>query len=194
MKHTILTIASIAALVGASTIASAQTAEFKCPAIGTEFTYRTNGPDSVIAVTGQDGNVCLAKSTSAGRTVNLRSHWGLIGSVDAAGESYVRGIDLKSLWPLKVGNKTAQTVNGTGRDGKAYTSSVTITVTAHEKVSVPAGTFDAFRVEETKAGEAIPHIHWWAPALSASVKDSFPDWTDRSKTKVYELSAVKRGG
>jgi hypothetical protein len=194
LKHIILTVGSFAALAGASTIASAQTAEFKCPAIGTEFTYKTNGPDSVITVTGQEGNVCLARSTSAGRTVTLRSHWGLIGSVDAAGESYVRSIDLKSLWPLKVGNKTTQTVNGTGRDGNAYTSSVTITVAAYEKVTVPAGTFDAFRVEETKAGETTPHIHWWAPALNASVKDSFPDWTDRSKTKVYELSAVKRGG
>lgn len=193
MNHIILTIGSIAALVGGAMSASAQTAEFKCPAVGTEFTYKTNGPESVVAVTGQDGNVCLAKSTSAGRTETLRVHWGLIGSVDAAGESFARGIDLKSLWPLKVGNKTAQTVNATGRDGKAYTSSVTVTVAAYEKVTVPAGTFDAFRVEETKAGEAIPHIHWWAPALSASVKDSFPDWTDRSKVRVYELSAVKRG-
>jgi hypothetical protein len=174
--------------------AHAQTAAFKCPAAGAEFTYRTSGPESVVVATGQEGNVCLSSSTSAGRTATVRVHWGLIGSVDPAGESFVQGIDLKSLWPLKVGNRTTQTVSATGRDGKAYSSTVTMTVAAFEKVTVPAGTFDAFRVEETKAGEATSRIHWWAPGLGISVKETFPDWTDRSKFKVYELSAVKPAG
>jgi hypothetical protein len=188
MKLIVATAIASAAFVST---AYAQTAAFKCPATGTEFTYKTSGPDSVVVATGQEGNVCLSRSTSAGRTATVRVHWGLIGSVDPAGESFVQGIDLKSLWPLKVGNRTTQTVSATGHDGKAYSSTVTMTVAAFEKVSVPAGTFDAFRVEETKAGEATPRIHWWAPSLGISVKETFPDWTDRSKLKVYELSAVK---
>jgi hypothetical protein len=104
------------------TASHAQTAAFKCPPSGTEFTYMTSGPDSVVVATGQEGNVCLTRSMSAGRSETVRVHWGLIGSVDAAGESFVQGIDLKSLWPLKVGNTTTQTVSSTGRDGKAYTS------------------------------------------------------------------------
>ena len=56
---------------------------------------------------------------------------------------------------------------------------------------MPAGTFDTFRVEETKAGEPAMRTRWWAPSLGTSVKESFPDWTDRSKLKVYELVAVK---
>lgn len=122
----------------------------------------------------------------------LREHRGLVGSVDAAGESYVRGLDLKSLWPLKVGNKISQTVNGIGYDGKPYTTTVTITVAAYEKVTVPTGTFDAFRVEERKADDSAPLIRWWAPAIGASVKQSFPDWQDRSRLKVYELVAIKK--
>ena len=179
---------AVLSLAGA---AQAQTAAFECPATGTAFTYRTSGPESVVVATGQEGNVCLSSSTSAGRTATVRVHWGFIGSVDPAGESFVQGIDLKSLWPLKIGNRTTQTVSATGHDGKAYSSTVTMTVAAFEKVTVPAGTFDAFRVEETKAGEATPRIHWWAPSLGISVKETFPDWTDRGKLKVYELSAVK---
>lgn len=171
--------------------ASAQTAEFRCPTPGTEFTYQTGGASSVRVVTGQDGNTCLARSRSDGRTEDVKIHWGLIGSVDAAGKSYARGVDLKALWPLKVGNTTRQTFTATGREGGTYTSDVTMTVAAYEKVDVPAGTFDAFRVEEHKASEATPHIHWWAPALAFSVKETFPDWMDRTKLKTYELTATK---
>jgi len=190
MKLIVATVVASAVLSVAGA-AQAQTAAFECPATGTAFTYRTSGPESVVVATGREGNVCLSSSKSAGRTATVRVHWGLIGSVDPAGESFVQGIDLKSLWPLKIGNRTTQTVSATGHDGKAYSSTVTMTVAAFEKVTVPAGTFDAFRVEETKAGEATPRIHWWAPSLGISVKETFPDWTDRSKLKVYELFAVK---
>ena len=193
MKLVATAVVTIAALAFMST-AHAQTASFKCPAAGTELTYKTGGPDSVLVATGEEGNVCLAKSTSAGRTETVRVHWGLIGSVDAAGESFVQGIDLKSLWPLRVGNKTTQTVSSIGREGKAYTSTVTMTVAAYETITVPAGTFATFRVEESKVGKTTPHIHWWAPSLGASAKETFPDWVDRGKLKVYELSAVKPAG
>lgn len=171
--------------------ASAQTAEFRCPAPGTEFTFNTGASNSTNTVTGQDGKICLVTSVSDGKSTQVRMHWGLLGSVEPAGESYVRGVDLESLWPLKVGNKTEQTVTATGRDGKPYTTKVTMTVAAYEKVTVPAGTFDVFRVEESKGADSKPHIHWWAPGLAFSVKESFPDWTDLTRLKIYELTAVK---
>ena len=183
---------AFAATLSFSAVASAQTAEFKCPATGTEFTFRSGGVDSKSVAAGQEEGVCLLKRGGGDREVVVRTYWGLVGSVDAAGESFVRGLDLKSLWPLKVGNKTVQTVNGVGYDGKPYTTNITITVAAYEKITVPAGTFDAFRVEENKAGESKPRTHWWAPALSMSIKESFPDWQDSTKLKVYELVSVKK--
>lgn len=36
--------------------------------------------ESQMAATGQDGTVCLFKSTKAGQTRDLRVHYGLIGS------------------------------------------------------------------------------------------------------------------
>ncbi len=187
MMRALTTIATLAAL---TTAVSAQTAAFKCPATGTAFLFKTGGPISVLTATGQDGDVCLYSSTTAGQTETVRSHAGLIGSVDAAGESYTKGIDLKSLWPLKVGNQTRQTVVSTGRDGKTYTTDLTMRVAAYQKVTVPAGTFDTFRVEEIKANDPAPRSHWWAPSIGRSVKEVFPDWTDRTKLKTYELTAV----
>lgn len=174
--------------------ASAQTAAFKCPAIGTQFTFKAASLERINTATGQDGNVCLFSSISDGKTAALRVHWGLIGSVDAQGESFAGGLDLKSLWPLKVGNKITNDVTVVGRDGKSYSATVTVDVTAYEKVAVPAGTFDAFRVEESRAGESARHIHWWAPALGQSVKDVFPDWRAPGKTIELELTSVKSAG
>ena len=86
-----------------SAVASAQTAEFKCPATGTEFTFRSGGVDAKSVASGQEDGVCLVKRGTGDKAVTVRMYWGLVGSVDAAGESFVKGLDLKSLWPLKVG-------------------------------------------------------------------------------------------
>lgn len=177
--------------IAAAGAASAQTAEFKCPAPGTQFTYGGDNFGGVNTATGREGNTCLFNRTSNGKTEALRVHWGLIGSVDGQGDSFAKGIDLKSLWPLEVGKTTTSTVTVVGRDGKNYTSTVTMLVAASEKVTVPAGTFDVFRVEETKAGSGARNIHWWAPALANSVKESFPDWRDLGKVIVLELTSVK---
>lgn len=188
MKSALVTAILATALAGA---ASAQTADFKCPTSGTQFTFKAGTFEKVNTATGQDGNVCLFNSISDGKPEKLRVHWGLIGSVDAQGESFTAGLDMKALWPLKVGNNITNTVTAMGRDGKNYTATVTIAVTGYEKVTVPAGTFDAFRVEETRLGGRRPSVHWWAPALSVVVKESFPDWRDLSKVMVLELTSVK---
>jgi hypothetical protein len=188
---------TIAAIMFATAVAggaAAQTAEFKCPAPGAQFTYKSGSLDRVSTATGKVGNVCLFNSTSDGKAGILRVHWGLVGSVDAQGESFANGLNLGSLWPLKVGNTITNTVTVVGRDGKPYTSVVTVAVTAYEKVTVPAGTFDAFRVEESKANESARHIHWWAPAAAVSVKDSFPDWRNPGKVIVLELTSLKAAG
>jgi len=153
---------------------------------------RGDGVDTTSVATGQDSDACTSEHSSNGKTIVWRDHWGLIGPVDAAGESYVRGLDLKALWPLKAGKTISRTVNGIGYDGKPYTTKVTITVAAYEKVTVPAGTFDAFRFEERKDGDTAPRSRWWAPAVAMSVKQSFPDWHDRNRLKVYELAAIKK--
>ncbi len=184
---------ALAALLGTAVAGSAcaQTASFQCPAGGAQFTYKGDGFEKVNTASGQDGTVCLYDSLSNGKAETLRVHGGLVGSVDAQGESFAKDLDLKALWPLKVGNKITNTVTVVGRDGKSYTSTVTMTVAAYEKVTVPAGSFDAFRVEESKADSNGRNIHWWAPAVSASVKESFPDWRNAGRTITLDLVSLK---
>ena len=185
-----IALAALLATVAAGGVC-AQTASFQCPASGTQFTYRGDGLEKVNTAAGQDGTVCLYDGLSNGKAEALRVHGGLVGSVDAQGESFAKGLDLKALWPLKVGNKITNTVTVVGRDGKSYTSTVTMTVAAYEKVTVPAGTFDAFRVEESKADSNGRTIHWWAAAVSTSVKESFPDWRTPGKTITLDLVSLK---
>jgi hypothetical protein len=64
-------------------------------------------------------------------------------------------------------------------------------VAAYEKITVPAGAFDAFRGEESRSGETARNIHWWEPALSASVEKSLLDWHDPSKIIVFGLASVR---
>ena len=184
---------ALAALLATAVAGSAcaQTASFQCPAGGAQFTYKGDGFEKVNTASGQDGTVCLYDSLSNGKAETLRVHGGLIGSVDAQGESFAKGLGLNALWPLKVGNRITNTVAVVGRDGKSYTSTVTMTVAAYEKFTVPAGTLDAFRVEESKADSNGRTIHWWAPAVSASVKESFPDWRTPGKTIVLDLVSAK---
>jgi hypothetical protein len=193
MRSVFISAAVTAAAIVSLSSARAQTADFACPPKGT--TYVTRGSDGVEATyvtTGQEGDACTSQRTSDGKTMVLREHWNVIGSVDPAGEAYARALNLKSLWPLRVGNSLTQDVHATGYDGKPYTSKVSITVAAYEKVTVPAGTFDAFRIEERKEGDTTPRLRWWAPSIAMTVKQSFPDWRDRSKVLVYELAAIRK--
>lgn len=183
---------ALTAIFAFSSTAFAQTADFKCPAKGTGYTTRSDGVDAQYVTTGQEGDACTSERTAGGKTTVLREYWGVVGSVDPAGDAYAKALNLKSLWPLKVGNTLTQTVSATGYDGKPYTAKVTITVAAYEKVTVPADTFDAFRIEERKDGETTPRIRWWAPAIAMAVKQTFPDWQDKTKLKVYELASIKK--
>ncbi|WP_428682741.1 hypothetical protein [Reyranella sp.] len=59
---------------------------------------------------GQKGNAGLIKSLSGDKSETVRLHWGLIGSVDAAAESYAAGLDLEPLWPLKAPCRSCSTL------------------------------------------------------------------------------------
>ena len=98
-------------MVGSSSAGvSAQSADFRCPAAGTELTDRGSDTSSVRVASGQESNACLVKSQSGDRSETVRPHWGLIGSVDAAGESYAAGLDLEPLWPLKAPGRSFSTL------------------------------------------------------------------------------------
>lgn len=194
MQNLIASAAVGLAAVTCASAASAQTANFRCPSAGTLYIMSNGvGVDTEYTATGQDGDACVSQASIAGdQSKILRVYWGLIGSVDKAGDAYAKALNLKSLWPLRVGNSLTQDVHAIGYNGQPYTTKVSITVAAYEKVTVEAGTFDAFRIEELKEGDASPRLSWWAPSVAMSVKQNFPDWQTPGATRTYTLSTIKQ--
>jgi hypothetical protein len=90
-------------------------------------------------------------------------------------------------FPLHVGKQWSGTSTRTCAGAKAYDQNYQRTVEAFERISVPAGSFDALRIKSTVAlsttdanvpGGAYSYIRtcWWAVALGRNVKCQF-DYT-----------------
>jgi hypothetical protein len=93
-------------------------------------------------------------------------------------------------WPLKVGESWTSSYRLTTNDGRNLSGvSGTWRVAAEEKVAVPAGTFDTFRIERTP-GNQSNHIviRWYAPELGLIVKQIDRRTNQRGEI-VVELTA-----
>jgi len=82
-------------------------------------------------------------------------------------------------FPLTVGTSWNAKYTSSGTDGTAYSGYVKASVAALEKVTVPAGTFDAYRIErelETRSVNANSIVTksqittWYAPAVRRFVR------------------------
>jgi hypothetical protein len=101
-------------------------------------------------------------------------------------------------FPLKVGDTWNQEFKSSDNHGTSFSSFVRAKIVALEKVTVPAGTFDAYRIErdiESRKANADANIAkgriitWFAPAVKKYVRRecmTFSDGRERSKT-VDEL-------
>jgi len=95
-------------------------------------------------------------------------------------------------FPLEVGKTWQQDYVGfTADDGVRWTASAAWLVSAYESVTVPAGTFDAYRIERTETwGPEMYHlgvhaISWWAPDVKAFVKRTHQDRRWESELEAY---------
>lgn len=80
-------------------------------------------------------------------------------------------------FPLKLGSKYPVKVNWTNTQGHKGNSDMKAEVLAFEKVKVPAGEFDAFKIEvkgwwnnHTGGSGRITEMVWYAPTVKRSVK------------------------
>jgi hypothetical protein len=108
----------------------------------------------------------------------------LVRILDKDGDKAVQfspqGVTLN--FPLKVGKKWEGKYSGyTADDGAQWDATSSCEVKAYEKVAVPAGDFDAFRIECTDAWQSGPAqgrvkvTTWWSPKAAAVVKNLNPD-------------------
>src|SRR5262245_36899077 len=70
---------------------------------------------------------------------------------DCGGDSGTQTIEATSgnIWPLKVGNTQSWTLSGEDSAGDSWSTTRHCVVKSTERVTVPAGSFDAYRVECT---------------------------------------------
>lgn len=84
----------------------------------------------------------------------------------------------QSPWPLQQGASLSERCNLRVQRASAprhYVQHIDQVVEAYERVSVPAGTFDAFRLNVTLLTEGTPpltELKWWAPAACGFVKST----------------------
>jgi len=79
-------------------------------------------------------------------------------------------------WPLMVGAKWEYEENWTSGDGTTGYTKQDVEVVAFEKVTVPSGTYSAFKIvhrgvfKNARGGGAMNDTFWYAPELKADVK------------------------
>jgi hypothetical protein len=149
--------------------------EFRCPSPGTAIEF-ADGSARIFA--GQRGGLDCAYTTEDGAAPVSETVFGRYGA-DAERA-------LQRLWPLRVGNK----VSFVARSG-ATLRQESFAVVRHEMIAVPAGTFDAFVIEDeslgndnaafvTTARQSEKITYWYAPEIGWYVKT-----THRIETGAY---------
>jgi hypothetical protein len=85
------------------------------------------------------------------------------------------GEQIRDLWPLAVGKRRWFIVDGVSSGGFPTSWYETYTVAGKERVTVPAGTFDAYVIdwqEQGREGNGYTAMHrfWYAPSLGYAVR------------------------
>ena len=133
----------------------------------------------VAAIEGNRLTIVTTNAKSGNKRTNYYDRaWGYIGSGLGDKEGVIFSPPLKYLdYPLNVGKKwVAQSVETDKKTGRQRQHAVSGTVVGWEKISVPAGVFDALKIvlhTEVKDGENVSpgtDISWYVPSLRRSVK------------------------
>ena len=151
--------------------AVAQSADFKPPAVGTTFEWKYNGgPGRSTQITAVSGHV-ITSQNGAG----IRHVYGGFQPLESSDGTDLRlnVSKLDTLWPLSVGKSVSVEAQYA-----QYASQIDLKVVAYEKVTVAAGTFDAFVIErdDRNLGSVFGYSYsavtrsWFAPSVGYAVK------------------------
>ena len=178
-----------------SSMAMAQSAEFKCPKPGT---VADASDGSSTTWNSQDRNFCKRQVRSAVGEERAE-YWYAPTFEMPANRSQRCAEQLKpwALWPLTVGRKlTEQCDVLVARGDNSYVRFYTITIDAYEKLSTKAGTFDTFVVTRV----TVP-IHqypvratlriWYAPDPGVVVKSTYIA-ASQGTNSTQEATAIRQ--
>jgi hypothetical protein len=169
--------------------------DFQCPAAGTLVETSIGG---WFRFTQQDGLRCWYQTKSGAADARYAM---LLGR----DSSWIRqGADrLARLWPLRVGKQVWFVTEGVSAAGYPTSWYETYTVTGRERVTVPAGTFDAYVIAWEEQGREGNGFHakytfWFAPEVGYFVKfrgdgspgSSLADWQATRVDLPHERTSV----
>jgi Zn-dependent protease with chaperone function len=146
------------------------------PAWEDGFTYRVRRSDRGAETTLRRerrtacpaGSACLALVSDADEESIYTEDLALLEVGSAAARTRFDPPLITARWPLRVGDSWTQTVSlNTGSASRSGTFKGE--VVAYEAVSVPAGSFDAFKIVLTANGARFSEI-WWAPEAGLPVR------------------------
>jgi hypothetical protein len=152
-----------------------------CPRPGTVVETSIGG---YFRFTHGDGPRCWFRNAAGA----LEARYGAFLAGDSAWLA-AGGTRLRALFPLAVGKEVWFTVAGVTAANFPSSWDETYTVVGRERVTVPAGTFDAFVVTWEETGRlgndyAVRHTYWYAPEVGYVVRfragsrmsDALQDW------------------
>jgi len=158
--------------------------------IGDTWTYQTpTGSQIVYTVLGASENGYTVRSQIGSTPTSVF----LIHPNLSTDEGYF----IQLRWPLALGQSWSADEVGQANNGTNNANwHTTWVVKAWESVAVPAGTFDAYRIDGQQCAEVATHqcgdfSFWYAPSAKSFVKEAWaavPYWGDPQNTKSPGLA------
>jgi hypothetical protein len=141
---------------------------------GTTFVFRNgDGEETTSSVIAVDGGDVTWQASNGWTWTGKTFYWPVerwrSETEDSAGAQVVTG-DAEALFPMTVGERVAYRYEGRSRDARAgWTGQGRCEVAASERITVPAGVFDTYKVV-CEQGEDLSEPYrtrtwWYAPAL-----------------------------
>ncbi len=167
-----------------------ETGAFACPAVGTVLQMTQGGPIRALGGSGLDCNYRISGNQ------DFTQHGVISFSKVSKGQpSNPAFLALANqLWPLAVGKTVSANIS---YNGQPYVN--TYRVIGFGDVTVAAGTFPAWQIEETQTtlgtGNTLGHQRWWSPTVGYTVKYTTELISGRwefSNNGNWELYTLKR--
>jgi Zn-dependent protease with chaperone function len=139
---------------------------------------------------------CLIVESDLGETTVYTSDFAVVETRKSDGSGFRFDPPLSlAQWPLRVGNSWTQTTTFETA-GRKVSARVTGQVVSYESVTVPAGTFMAFKTIISLDGQRYIE-RWWAPETGTAVRSIMSDGRQgqvRGELLDYQQSADPAGG
>jgi hypothetical protein len=184
-----------AALASLVTARADEQQEFHCPKPGTVIEYTSTGGTVVFGEA--DGMWCTGTQEDG----QSWRRYAMLAGADASWSGFIEN-HVERIWPLQLGKEINFTFQGRSSRNASAVDSATpfwyvekIVVARKEKLTVPAGTFDTWVIEdhqEVSRGRVIAlRTYWYAPEVGFAIKYSYHITQGIGKDIFFEAKSIR---